>query len=572
MANTNLSFTGRDAVDIRQQLNNLGPNLTDKWKDFSESDLGEVIIDLIAGIQDYQNFYLDTQVFETYLDTAQQDKNIRSLLRAMNYRIPAIGSAKGEIHLTFLEEVPENIENGYFTIPKYTKVSNKSNNKVCYLTQDAVKVFPGTIEVDIPVIEGTLRTMSVTRKSLENNTTLSGEVSRRIYLSGGDSSKYADKSVEIIQGQGVIWKEVDDAILEYDGGTLYSVHQDSNGETYILMSVDFINYLPVDPTEEVVITWIQSLGTEGVVDKGVLNTFNKLTDWSNKPITVTNLTKTYGAYDTPDLSKLKVLARRQAQTLGRYITLDDYKNGVDTEPYVFKSVVKDWKSRQYVASPYIVKVWAVDTSNKDLGEQDVKALRTKLMSKGTTDIDVQYMPTDFVKIRMDISLELKVSTSSNMTSLENLARNYVDELYSLGNLDYAYRISILNLASGIRGLSSYIRSVDVKLYTASIEGLTSSSYNVSSMVEALNVIASESGVSSEAYQNALSEYIDEVTDMVKSDYTELEAYDRNDITSLSDLNVITWNLSGDIALDEIEFPVIYQVNVKSYIEGESYDL
>ena len=110
-----LSYTGRDNEDIRQSLIDLVPQLTDKWRDYNESDLGITIIELIAGAQDMQNFYLDNQTFETYIDTAMQDKNIRSLLRAMNYRVPLMVSARGTVTVSFVGSLPE-----YLSFPKYT--------------------------------------------------------------------------------------------------------------------------------------------------------------------------------------------------------------------------------------------------------------------------------------------------------------------------------------------------------------------------------------------------------------------------------------------------------------------
>ena len=143
-----ISYTGRDNEDIRQSLIDLVPKLTDKWRDYNESDLGMTIIELIAGAQDMQNFYLDNQTFETYLDTAMQDKNIRSILRAMNYRIPLVVSARG-------------------------------------------------------VIQGELHEVRVTKKSLSENITASNNVSRRIYL---NDNNVADKTVTITQ-EGFVWKE-----------------------------------------------------------------------------------------------------------------------------------------------------------------------------------------------------------------------------------------------------------------------------------------------------------------------------------------------------------------------------
>ena len=98
---TSLSYTGRDAIDIKRELISMVPKLTEQWRDFSESDLGVIIVELIAGAQDLQNFYFDNQAFETFLDSAEQEKNIRSLLRAMNYKIPFMGSASGTLNLYF---------------------------------------------------------------------------------------------------------------------------------------------------------------------------------------------------------------------------------------------------------------------------------------------------------------------------------------------------------------------------------------------------------------------------------------------------------------------------------------
>ena len=80
MATNTISYTGRDVADIRRELIDMIPTLTTKWTDFNESDLGITLIELIASAQDMQNFYFDTQAFETYLDTAVQYRLLGILL------------------------------------------------------------------------------------------------------------------------------------------------------------------------------------------------------------------------------------------------------------------------------------------------------------------------------------------------------------------------------------------------------------------------------------------------------------------------------------------------------------
>ena len=170
---TSLSYTGRDQVDIRRELVSLIPSLTEQWKDFNSSDLGMTIVELIAGAQDLQNFYFDNQAFETFLDTAQQDKNIRSHLRAMNYRIPFMGSAKGEVYLYFDKAQDE------INIPKCTQlICNDDDIKYAVADTSIISAkeqvsdssdkfynkYKGSSSVK--VIEGTVRSFKINKKSL----------------------------------------------------------------------------------------------------------------------------------------------------------------------------------------------------------------------------------------------------------------------------------------------------------------------------------------------------------------------------------------------------------------------
>lgn len=457
MANNqmSLSYTGRDTVDIRRTLVDLVPQLTKSWSDFNESDLGMTILELIAGAQDMQNFYFDTQAFETYLDTAQQDKNIRSILRAMNYRIPLIGSAKGEVVITFKEPLEQS-----FIIPKFTQfqtVSISSAQKIKYFSSDDYIAKQGETQVIINVLEGDYKTKVLFREDIEGNLTPLGNISRRIYL---DESDIADKSI-VIDQVGEIWEECDDALLKYNGGRYFSVHKDSNDKVYLLMSVNFLDLLPVDKKETITIKYLVSKGTKGVV------TPNTITELYSKDINrnlikdITNPVSTYGAYDAPNLQELKILARRNAQNMDRYIILEDYENGVATEPYIMRYVVKDWKSPHYVNVPYEVYVWAVDWSGNNLGAQDIESLKAKFRKKGVTDVSVEYQLTRFVDIPIDITLSLKATNEASANQIKDIVVGNLELMFNKDDLKYGQYISIAMLQSQVMSMSPYIREVRI---------------------------------------------------------------------------------------------------------------
>lgn len=462
--NGTMSYTGRDIVDIRQALVDKIPELTDKWKDFNESDLGMVILELIAGAQDMQNYYFDTQAFETYLDTAQQPKNIRSLLRAMNYKIPLVGSARGEVQIKYKDYSYRTVN-----IPKYFKFGCSTSN-LMYVASDTVHTSISDGEILVPVMEGEYREKRMTRGDFLSNVTVLGNVSRRVYL---DSDSVADGSVEIEQS-GVIWREVDDAFLEYDGGYVFSIHRDSEGSIYLLMSVNFLDLIPQSMSEEIIIKYVVSHGTSGRVDIGYIDSIIderahdpgvKITEISS----VSNLTPTYGAYDEPDLERLKILARRQARTMGRYITLDDYKIGVETEPYIRQCIVADWKTRDLVEEPYIVKVWAVDWSGQSLGKVQKQELIDKLESKGVSTIRVEVQDTNIIKYNIHVKLILRTQSVSEAQSICELVRDKLMLNYNLSNMSYGGSISLSILDSRIRAMSSYIKDVLIISPTENIQ-------------------------------------------------------------------------------------------------------
>ena len=580
---TSLSYTGRDNIDIRRELLSLVPQITENWKDFNESDLGVTIVELIAGAQDLQNFYFDNQAFETFLDTAQQDKNIRSHLRAMNYRIPFMGSAKGEVYLYFEKEQRD------LRIPKYTQLICNDND-IKYAVADTVYLDALTVDGDttskfynkykgskpVPVLEGTVRSFKVMKRNLSSKLTVDGNVSRRIYFEGGDSHNYSDGSLWInhLYGAGErkdevkeIWTEVDDAILEYNGGTVYSVHMDSDGEPYILMSVNFLDYF--DETDVITIYWVQTLGTKGLAIPGTdseILRFITFKDNNKSNITVYQREATSGAYDLPDLQSLKPLARRQTQNLGRYITIDDYKNGVATEPYVFRSVVKDWKSPSYVSLPYQVKIWAINEQGTNLSSTDIKSLKSKFYSKGVTDIEILYMLTNFVKVRIDVELVLKVSTEANQESLRSLVKDYLTDMLDYLNLDYGEHISLMLLDSQVKSISSYIKYANINLYVGDTQSIEQYAGYSDSGVSSIQITSS---MSVREKQEAVQKVHDKI------DYGLIEVaddYNINELSKVQDLEVITWKEVGDVVLDEVEFPYIYQINITSTQEDSGVEL
>lgn len=458
-SNNSLSYTNRDIVSIRKELINTIPKLTDKWTDFNESDLGITLIELMAGVQDMQNFYLDTQAFETYLDTAVQDKNVRALLRSMNYRIPLAKSSECKVRIVFV-----NNDNREITIPKYSSFTSSINSSVVNFVAKETITKSGSFDyIDIPVMEGIARTVSWSKDDLKSNKNVDGDVSRRIYLGYKNVS---DGSVEIVQ-HGNIWKECDDALLKYEGGRWYSVHVDSDGQVYVLMSVNFLQL--VEEGESLDINFVTTNGINGIIDMDTIDTINmNLQDVQR----IYNTTKSYDASDSPssaDLQNMKVLARRNAVTMDRYITLEDFETAVYEQSYVFQAVVKDWKYSDYVNEPYVVKVWAVNTLGESLGELTREKLKKELMSKAIADVTVQVLEVESVDFNIDVDVVLSVDNETAKERLRTEIISFLNTTYRAENMSFGENISYSLMTSRIKAYSPYIKDVVVRTPSKDIE-------------------------------------------------------------------------------------------------------
>lgn len=458
-SNNSLSYTNRDIVSIRKELINTIPKLTDKWTDFNESDLGITLIELMAGVQDMQNFYLDTQAFETYLDTAVQDKNVRALLRSMNYRIPLAKSSECKVRIVFV-----NNDNREITVPKYTSFTSSINSSVVNFVAKETITKSGSFDyIDIPVVEGIARTVSWSTDDLKSNKNVDGDVSRRIYLGYKNVS---DGSVEIVQ-HGNIWKECDDALLKYEGGRWYSVHVDSDGQVYVLMSVNFLQL--VEEGESLDINFVTTNGINGIIDLDTIDTINmNLQDVQR----IYNTTKSYDASDSPssaDLQNMKVLARRNAVTMGRYITLEDFETAVYEQSYVFQAVVKDWKYSDYVNEPYVIKVWAVNTLGESLGELTREKLKKELMSKAIADVTVQVLEVESVDFNIDVDVVLSVDNETAKERLRTEIISFLNTTYRAENMSFGENISYSLMTSRIKAYSPYIKDVVVRIPSKDIE-------------------------------------------------------------------------------------------------------
>lgn len=428
-------YTDREMTDIRDELVSFFKEHVPDITDYNESDFTMMYIEALAGIADMLGFYLDNQSLETFLATARQPKNIRNILTTMNYPVEAIGSAKGVVKLTINPESVGLVTSGDIIIPRYTRLGTIYVDGPEYVTDDDVIFFRGEYEKEVTVTQGERKELSVRSLTLKK--------SYKYYL---PEDKIPTDSVFIIQ-DGTLWDRVEDAFVELDGGRKYSVHCDARGRVYIMFTYDWKDFLPTEDSDTVTIQYLSSAGEAGLVNRfDIVKVLDSIDDGAGHDITddiiVTNEDKTYGAFDSANLTLAKANARIFIQSMGRCINIADYNSYLLKEDYILKVVTMDWHTNpEFVEVPNVVRAWVVTSDGVDVNELYLKELSERTQRRGIALNEVEVRSADFALVSTIVKISINTKNQAEKERImKNLEEVYKEE-FALEKGEFGQKIS-----------------------------------------------------------------------------------------------------------------------------------
>ena len=95
---TAIDYTSRDFNSIKAELVSYAKRYySDSFRDFNEAGFGALVLDSVAYIGDVLSYYLDYQVNESFLDTAQEYDNVVAIARQLGYKYRDANSSYGTV-------------------------------------------------------------------------------------------------------------------------------------------------------------------------------------------------------------------------------------------------------------------------------------------------------------------------------------------------------------------------------------------------------------------------------------------------------------------------------------------
>lgn len=452
------NYTGRSMVELRQALLDKIPELTSKWTNYNESDLGVAFIELIVGVSDMLGFYLDKQTLETYLETVKQRKNAKAILNSLNYKLHMrksnIATATIELPTPFEENL---------VIPRYTQLTTKSSNskQLYYVTSEEVILRAGESRIDVTLLQGRHYIAEMKVNDLK---------STRILLK---TDNIAMNSVKLtINGEE--WEEIDDIILDDSGTKKFSVHEDNDDKAYIQLPLDYIKLLPRNSESPVKVEYLETLGAEGVIKKGTMLAIASSIVVNNvdfsKQFLVTTTSIASGGCERESIERARVQAPKKWRTMNYAVTLEDFNVLANNYAGVNKALAVDWtiEDGAYVNVPYYVKVFVLpesyspnhSTEESKVSEKFLSEIKSYLEANKLVSTMVEVSEPEFVPMDISITVNHRYPEAKILAIKDEIIEK-IKEFTSPNNVTFGRGVKYSNIISKLESDFDLIRFIEL---------------------------------------------------------------------------------------------------------------
>ena len=166
MSQKDIKYINKDFTSFKQSLIDYAKNyFPNTYNDFSDSNPGNMFIEMASYVGDVLSFYIDKQTQENFLLYAQDKQNLISMAYALGYRPKVTSTAI--VNLDVYQQLPAIISgsvaspdyNYSLVIDKEAKIKSSTNPNVVFVTNDLVDFSfsssADTTEISIYQINGT---------------------------------------------------------------------------------------------------------------------------------------------------------------------------------------------------------------------------------------------------------------------------------------------------------------------------------------------------------------------------------------------------------------------------------
>lgn len=308
-----LPYNRKDYSTILEYLKLQAKQLSNgEWNDFTDGDIGTVLLKLMSFLADMVNYNVDKSIAELYLSTCKERSSALLLCKLIGYKARHFMSAKTNIWLGPITEennvgefAPAVIENGTLFPAGSTFTTDTG---LTFTTLEDKEFIDGYCNVD--AYEGILQTYTA---SLSDVSDL-GRIILPDYNIAFNTAKLFINNEEYVQ--------VEDVTIN-TGELAFSIHCNEDREIYIQLPSFWSDILTT--ASVIKVTYLLSNGKDGRVGKGKIVSFETNSPYSSRMEIVSNSQSVEG-YDPETIKEIKHNAPIFARTMNTIVTIKDFED------------------------------------------------------------------------------------------------------------------------------------------------------------------------------------------------------------------------------------------------------
>jgi len=453
-----IDYTSLDWLSFLSDMVDKIPQLTPEWTDYSASDQGMVILELVSFILDALSYRCDVIANESYIQTAVLRKSVLNLSKMIDYTPAPAVSAVADLVFTI---TPQPID---FVILEGTQVSTQptgTEESYVFETMKDLVIPGGQTTGSVAAIEGETK-----REILGSSTGLPAqffELSFRPLSYSPDGAC----SLEVYVTENSIeerWTLAPSLLDSKPSEKHFEIEIDENDIVSVNFGDNQNGKIPAPGMNNIRAVYRVGGGSHGNVGA---NKINRLITNISEVSSVTNPVQAIGGVDRETVESIKRMAPRMLRTLWRAVTAEDYKTLAEVLPGVAKATV-------LCAPPGQAAYWGqvnlyIAPEGGGLPTEELKKMveeyfaDREMLTATTVVFDPVYAP-------VNVSLEVAVKENYMRLDIENLVRDTIQKFFSFPNMDFGQCVFMSDLVAAVDAIEG-VRYVNLTILSRDVTGV-----------------------------------------------------------------------------------------------------
>ena len=455
-----VNMSTRDYEGFRTDMIEMLKKKIPEYSDFSSSDMGIVMIELMAHGLDVLSYYNDKVANELFLETATERESVARLTRMLGYTLQESNPAK---YMQVFEIIPQETE---FIIPKGFVVKTEATlteSFVEFETDEDLIIPPHCTGLEKDEEGNYLYAVSITEGYTVYNEvvgTSNGSPNQKFHL---QQVPVIYDSIQVVVEdlfETVDWTKVDNFLESESTSKHYIAQMSDDGLASIQFGNGVSGLIPNIYNDGIRCTYRVGGGKQGNVGP---NTITRMTQRLSGIVQTFNPSEPYiWGKDSENIEEARIKAPAQIGAKYGIVTLADFKNfaigtkGVQRATAMLMDLPKPTVALYYHPDGTVPKKELEQYLIDEYNERKLVGTSLRLEQGGVCPID--------------ITVYIKLMTNASSVVVDNLVRTYIKDNIYAGAYDFGECPEPSDLIIDITNLDG-VRASDVDI--SGVENLTS---------------------------------------------------------------------------------------------------